>query len=242
MTRRLEFTYGKMIRGAMIVVNPVKKIAVKTHCIVHKFINIQAIQILHNDGYEEAAEFYRKNVKALNEGVTWADQDFKSSNHFYHIKKEKGLYGFSNALAEAKKYHNMAGKFLNVEEDLTKSMFYLGASCHLIQDATVPHHVNNKLLKKHRKFELWIIRRLFSDYSFAIERGTLRYDKIDDYIKNNALVAFDTHEKYDSILELEERYYKISEVILKQAQITTAGFLLDFYENYVKKIYKNSSI
>ena len=32
------------------------------------------------------------------------DQDFKSSNHFFSILvKEKGLYGFSNALLECKK-------------------------------------------------------------------------------------------------------------------------------------------
>lgn len=241
MKRGLEFTYGKMMRGAMIVVNPVKKLAVKTHCIVHKFINIQAIQILHNDGYKEAADFYRKNVKALNEGVTWADQDFKSSNHFYHLRKERGLYGFSNALIEAEKYLNMAQKFLAEGKEVNKALFYLGASCHLVQDATVPHHVNNKLLKKHRKFELWIIRRLFSDYSFAVEKGIIRYDEVKDYIKNNAQIAYDAHEKFRYIEELENRYYNISEVILKQAQRSTAGYLLDFYEKNLKALNNNSS-
>ncbi len=242
MGRKIENTYGRMIRGAMVVANPIKKFAVKTHCIVHKFINIQAVQILNNDGYNEVAEFFRKNIKALNEGVTWADQDFKSSNHFYHIKKEKGLYGFSNALNEALKYHNMAVNFLKEGKDMNKCMFYLGASCHLVQDATVPHHVNNKLLKKHRQFELWIIRRLFNDYSFAVEKDMIRYPNLEDYVKKNALVAFEAHDAYNDVEDVEERYYSISKKILNQAQRSTAGFLLDFYEEHIQNSEKNNSL
>ena len=242
MGRRMEHTYGRMVRGAMVVVNPVKKIAVKTHCIVHKFINMQAVQILNNDGYTEAAAFYKKNIKALNEGVVWADQDFKSTNHFYHITKEKGLYGFSNAMVEALKYYNMSYSQLKDNKDMNLAMFYLGASCHLVQDATVPHHVNNKLLKKHRQFELWIIKRLLNDYSFAVESGVIRYPEIEDYIKENAQVAFDAHEEYDDIFEIEEKYYNISTRILTQAQRSTAGYLLDYFEKNIKnsELYNNS--
>lgn len=231
---KFEFTYGKALQGIMFAVNPLKKLVLKTYCIVHKFINIQAIQILNNDGYVEASNFYKNHIKALNEGVTWADQDFKSSNHFYHVSKGKGLYGFSDALKECKKYHSKAVKYLEIA-DIDKSIYYFGAACHLVQDSTVPHHVNNKLLKKHRSFELWIISKLFTDYSFAVENGTLRYNNIEDYIKHNSLVADETHTKYNSIKDKEERYYKIASTILRQAQITTAGFMLDFYEKYISK-------
>lgn len=233
MKNKIEFTYGRALKGLMFAVNPLKKIVLKTHCIVHKFINIQAIQILNNDGYTEASKFYKKYVKPLNEGVTWADQDFKSSNHFYHVTKGKGLYGFSDALTECKKYYNCAVRFLEAG-DVNKAMFYLGASCHLIQDATVPHHVNNKLLKSHRKFELWIISKLLTDYSFAVEKGTSRYPNLEDYIKSNAKLANSTHTKYFAVQSKEEKYYKMTSVILREAQITTAGFMLDFYENNVK--------
>lgn len=230
---KLEFTYGRALHGVMFAVNPLKKLVLKTHCIVHKFINIQAIQILNNDGYVEVSNFYKNHVKALNEGVTWADQDFKSSNHFYHVEKGKGLYGFSNALTECKKYYDMAIRYLEAG-DINKALFYLGAACHLVQDSTVPHHVNNKLLKKHRKFELWIISKLLNDYSFAIEDGIIRYENLEEYIKNNSRLAYNTYVKYGGIKDREERYFNVASNILTQAQLTTAGFLLDFYEQYIK--------
>ncbi|MDF2880843.1 MAG: phospholipase [Clostridiaceae bacterium] len=225
----IENTYGKALKGIMFAVNPLKKKILKTYCTVHKFIIIQAIEILKNDGYKEEYEFYKKHINSLNDGVTWADQDFKSSNHFYHFSLGKGLYGFSDAMTECKKYYNKSVNFLKAG-DINKGLFYLGAACHLIQDVTVPQHVNNKLLKSHRKFELWIISRLLTDYSFITERGALRYASIEDYIKNNALMANNVYHKYSSILNLNERYSKMATVILKEAQITTSGFLIDFYE------------
>ncbi|WP_298838286.1 zinc dependent phospholipase C family protein, partial [Clostridium sp.] len=161
MKKQFEATYGKTLRGLMVTINPIKKRIMKTHCIVHKFINIQAIEILKNKGYTEVNTFYKYYVKELNKGVTWADQDFKSSNHFYHHITGTGLYGFSNALTEFNKYYKYALKFVEAG-DIRQAMFYFGAACHLIQDATVPQHVNNKLLKNHRNFELWIIGRLMS--------------------------------------------------------------------------------
>ncbi|MEK6264234.1 MAG: phospholipase, partial [Clostridium sp.] len=77
MKKKIEATYGKTLRGIMISVNPIKKKIMKTHCIVHKFINIQAIEILENKGYSEVNSFYKGYIKELNRGVTWADQDFK---------------------------------------------------------------------------------------------------------------------------------------------------------------------
>jgi phospholipase C len=95
---------------------------------------------------------------------------------------------------------------------------------------TVPHHVNNRLLDSHRSFELWIIKRFMSDYSFLIDKGIIRYKTIDDYIKNNALMANNAHLKYLDIEDREERYGKIAATIIKEAQNTTAGLLADYYE------------
>jgi phospholipase C len=114
--------------------------------------------------------------------------------------------------------------------EIDKAMYFLGASCHLVQDMTVPHHVNNRLLDSHRSFELWIIKRFMSDYSFLIDKGIIRYKTIEDYIKNNALMANNAHLKYLDIEDREERYGKIAATIIKEAQNTTAGFLADYYE------------
>jgi phospholipase C len=228
MKEGIEKTYGKALRGMMSAVNPIKKKILKTHCTIHKFINIQAVEILKNEGYIKEHEFFKKYIKSLNEGVTWADQDFKSSNHFYHFSEGKGLYGFSDALTEFKKYYNKALAYSKIK-DIEKSMFYLGSSCHLIQDMTVPHHVNNKLLHSHRNFEMWIIKRFLSDYSFLIDKGIIQYKVVDDYIKNNALFANNIFLKDLNIENKEERYGKMAATIIKEAQNTTAGFLLDYY-------------
>lgn len=228
----VEKVIGTTFRGFFIAVNPIKKKIIKTHCIVHKFINIQAIEILKNENKIEAYEFYRKNIKSINDGVTFADQDFKSSNHFYSVDKGKGLYGFSNALTEFTKYYSKA-KDSNKAGDISESMFYLGAAMHLLQDATVPQHVSNNLLKSHRKFEQWIISRLMSDYCFQAEDGIIRYENVQEYVKNNAKFASETFNKYKDIEDEEQKYYSISTNIIIRAQRTSAGVLLDFYENEV---------
>lgn len=229
----LEKTYGRAVRGVMHAVNPIKKKVLKTHCTIHKFINMQAIEILRNEGYLEEHIFFKENIKPLNEGVTWADQDFKSSNHFYHFSKGKGLYGFSDALTECKRYYGKSLAYMKVNEK-EKAIFFLGAACHLVQDMTVPQHVNNRLLKSHRDFEMWIIKRFMSDYTFLIDKGILRYKTVDDYIKSNALIANNIYLKYMGIEDREERYGKVAAAILKEAQNSTAGFLLDYY-NAIRK-------
>ena len=209
MSNRIEKTYGGAVRGIFIAVNPLKKKFLKTYCTVHKFIVIQALEILKNDGYIE--------------------EHFKSSNHFYHFSMGKGLYGFSNALTECKKYYEKSLHYLD-EGNVETAMFYFGASCHLIQDVTVPQHVNNKLLKSHRGFELWIISKLMNDYSFMANDGVVRYKKLDDYIINNAFLANNTYLKNIGIRDKEERYSNTASAILKEAERTTAGFMVDYYE------------
>jgi phospholipase C len=231
--KKFETTYGKTLKGLMVTVNPIKKRIMKTHCIVHKFINIQSIEILKNEGYSEVNGFYKGHIKELNNGVTWADQDFKSSNHFYHHIKGTGLYGFSNALTEFEKYYKTALKFVEAG-DIKQGLFYFGAACHLVQDATVPQHVNNKLLKSHRNFELWIISKLMSDYSFPILNEIIEHEDIKDYIKNNALFANETYITYANIQDKEDRYKKISTLIVQRAQKTTAGLMLNFYNDINK--------
>jgi phospholipase C len=228
MKNKIEKTYGKALKGLFFAVNPLKKKIIKTHCTVHKFIMIQAIEILRNDGYKEEYSFFRNHIKSLNAGVTWADQDFKSSNHFYHSTKGKGLYGFSDALTECKKYYNKSINYLN-SGDIGMALFFFGSACHLVQDVTVPQHVNNKLLKNHRGFELWIISRLMTDYSFEAKNGAVIYETLDDYIKNNAIMANSTYVKHLNIRSRDERYGKIASTILQEAQRTTAGFMIKYY-------------
>lgn len=230
MEKRLEVTYGKMLRGIFTAINPIKKIIIYTPCTIHKFINNQSIKLLLINGHKEEYLFYKEHINDINKGTEWADQDFKSSNHFYNFKNGKGLYGFSNALAECKKYYIKSINYY-LEGDVKKAMFYLGAACHLLQDSTVPQHVNNKLLKNHREFELWILKRFDQDKRFIENEKIEQYKSLVEYFDSNAALANFTHLKNFSIKDKDIRYGKVATTIIRKAQSSTAGFMLDFYNS-----------
>ena len=233
--RGLENTYGKVLTGMMLAANPFKKMAFKTPCMVHRFINIQAVVILENEGYEDASNFYKTYIKALNEGATWADQDFKSINHFYHNEKKKGLYGFSDGLTEARRYMDKSLFYLE-KGNIQRSVFYLGVFCHLSQDMTVPQHVTNRLLDSHKSYETWIKKKIFAEIDYSVDHGILRFETLDDYIRENAIVANFYAEKFKDIENRDTMYEALSRKMIEVAQTTTAGLLLDYYELYYKNL------
>ncbi|HYE69663.1 MAG TPA: hypothetical protein VEA58_13685, partial [Anaerovoracaceae bacterium] len=51
-----------------------------------------ALSILLNDKYLEEYAFFARYIDEINKGAVWADQDFKSSNHFYNPYKKKMAY------------------------------------------------------------------------------------------------------------------------------------------------------
>lgn len=235
MTDRIEKSYGHIMKSLFYISNPIKKRIIKTYCIIHKHICEQGIIILFNEKYYEEFRLYQKYIDSIKEGVTWADQDYKSSNHFYHYSKGIGLYGFSNALIECNKYYNYAIGYIQAG-DIKKGMFYFGAACHLVQDATVPQHVNNQLLNNHRNFEQWIIIKVQNNiYDFNVNKGIIRYISIDDYIKNNAKKANEIYMKHYDENNLDVRYFHMASECIKLAQITTSGFMIDFYKDLKNK-------
>ena len=207
---RVELTYGRAVKKIMGITNPIKKVLMKTHCITHKFINNNSIQILNNESLYNISIFMKKYMNFINDGVVWADQDYKSSNHFYNIDTLRGLYGFSDLLNEFKKYYRTAMYYLD-KNKIEKCMFYVGVCLHLIQDSTVPQHGSGDLFKEHRTFELWIISKIYDEDKFNIESGVV------SMINKN-------------ISDREIRYMNIACEILRRAHETTAGFLIDIYE------------
>lgn len=230
----LEKTYGKLFRVATIAINPFKKAVMQTECQIHKFINIQALEILKNDDYKEAYLFFSDFITQLNEGVVWADQDFKSSGHFYSLTKNKGLYGNNNALSLALEYYQYALEFWKTE-DTDLAMFYLGATVHLVQDMTVPQHANIKLLDDHRQFENFIKRIYRFTPEFKVDQGGYYVETIEEAIRHNARNAMKVYSKLKSIPDDNVRYYTISKFMLPLAERTTAGCFMRFYKDIVKK-------
>ena len=230
----IEKTYGSFLEYTFTFLNPFKKALINTHCDVHKFINIQALRILKKDNHLDAFKFFTLNISSINKGNHWADQDFKSSSHLYNPHTKKGLFGRMNAMDLAVMYYNKSQK-LWLDGHNEKSMFYFGAAVHIIQDMTIPQHANVKLLDNHRQYENFIKKTYENMDSFKATHGTYVLDTVEEYIGFNARMALKIHKKFKNIKENEVRYYKIASCTLPLAQRTTAGCMLTFYKEMVKK-------
>ncbi|EPY2275789.1 zinc dependent phospholipase C family protein [Clostridium sporogenes] len=226
----LEKYYSYVFKNVIKAVNPVKKRIMKAECMVHKFINTQSVIVLKNDGHMEAYKLMEAYISDINEGVVWADQDLKSSNHFYNPYKNKGLYGNSDAKQECISYYTRA---LNeyFHGDIKNSMFYLGATCHLIQDLTVPQHANVHLLNSHRSYEKWVIRTHILHDEFKIEEGGIYFNSLKQYIDFNSKEAISIYRKHSHVKNRHIRFHIITSMVLTMAQATTAGLMFKFYKD-----------
>ncbi|PYG88524.1 phospholipase C [Ruminiclostridium sufflavum DSM 19573] len=230
MPKIVEYSYGKLFKYTMKAINPIKKAVKTTECFVHKAINTQALIILKNDKKLAQYELFSEYIADLNLGVVWADQDFRSSGHFYNPVKDRGLYGNTNALTLAKNYYAFAISFLN-SCDIKKAMFFLGAAAHLVQDMTVPQHANIKLLKEHHKFEKFVRDKFYEtpDY-FVADKGCYLLS-IEDFITHNSVCAIKANKILSRIEDEEERFSALSRYTVPLAQRTTAGLFMMFYND-----------
>ncbi|MBN3383416.1 zinc dependent phospholipase C family protein [Clostridium botulinum] len=226
----LEKSYSYVFKNVLKAVNPVKKRIMKAECMVHKFINTQSVIVLKNDGHMEAYKLMEAYISDINEGAVWADQDLKSSNHFYNPYKNKGLYGNSDAKQECISYYTRA---LNeyFHGNIKNSMFYLGATCHLIQDLTVPQHANVHLLNSHRSYEKWVIRTHILHDEFKIEEGGIYFNSLKQYIDFNSKEAISIYRKHSHVKNRHIRFHIITSMVLTMAQATTAGLMFKFYKD-----------
>lgn len=224
----IEKLYGDTLKTVLWLVNPVKKIFIKTACEVHIFINNQGFEILKNDGYVDAYNFLTKYKSQLNSGVVWADQDLKSREHFYNPYTMRGLYGCSSSNSLFKKYYSNSIKLWK-EGNREKSVFYLGAALHLIQDSTIPQHANIKLLNNHRSYEKWI-KRVHDNFGYyCVHKNGVYYDDPYKYIEKNSMKSISIYNKYSLIKDRKQKYSNISYKLFPLAQRTTAGCMLNFY-------------
>lgn len=230
---KVEVGYGKTMAIVMNVANPVKKKVIKTTCVIHKLINIKALELIKELGYSKEYMFFSKYIGELNYGAFWIDQDFRSRNHLYYLNYEKGMYGFSNAFTEAEKYFEEAIKEMH-KENLGKSVFYLGTVCHLIQDMTVPHHVIRGKLKEHRAYEQFI-RRKYRNNEFSKIKGKkiIKFKTIGEFIKENAENSYQLYYKLNNYTK-DEKFDIMCNILLERAIETTAGLLISYYNMFLE--------
>jgi len=235
MQGKLERTYGQFLEYLRIAITPFKRIITNVECSIHKFINIQALEIIKNDSFYDAYNFFSDYIVQLNDGVVWADQDLKSLGHFYNPFKGKGLYGNKNAMSLAVEYYNKA--LLNWRNfDVEIAMFYLGAAVHLVQDMAVPQHANIRLLDNHRQYENFIRKTYLFTPSFRVNSGGYYFmRRIEEAITCSARNAIKIYSRLKNIENETKRFYAITKFILPLAQRTTAGCFIMFYKDISKK-------
>jgi phospholipase C len=144
------------------------------------------------------------------------------------------LYGRSNALALAVDYYADA-VWLWKKQDPHKSMFFLGAALHLVQDVTIPQHVNIRLLEDHRQYENFVKRTYQNIDAFQAYQKAYVLSTIENYVKFNARTALKVYKRFRGVSDDEDRYYRITRCTLPLAERTTAGALITFYNNVVNK-------
>lgn len=223
-----EKTYEHLLNTAFNIANPIKKAIIKTQCKVHISINMDALSILKNDKYLKEYNFFNSFISDINKGTVWADQDFKSSNHFYNPTLKRGLYGRKSAMDLVVEYYSNALNLWKYNK-LNDSLYFLGAALHIIQDMTIPQHANIRLLDDHHQYETYVKRTYDYIDDFQIKNGTYLLDSIEDYIRFNAKVAIKIYKKFKTVSDNEERYYRITKCTLPLAKRTTAGAMVLFY-------------
>lgn len=238
MKGRIEKVYGKFIKYVVRIVNPLKKSIIHTECLIHKHIISQALEILKNDGFLDANSFFSDYIAHLNEGAVWADQDFKSLGHFYSPVRRRGLYGSNNALSLALEYYKNAINEWK-KADSEKSMFYLGAAVHIVQDMSIPQHANIRLLDNHRQYENFIKRTYLSTPIYKAHKGGYYISSIEEAVKCSARNAIKIYSRLRDIENDQKRYHTIAKFTLPLAQKTTAGCFMRFYRDVAKPAYLN---
>lgn len=233
---RIENYYGISLRKVLKFLNPFKKLLIKTECEVHIFNNIQSIKLLKKFKYDQEYFFYKKFLKELNEGVVWADQDFKSVNHFYNPYKNKGLFGHSNSLNLTQEYYDKAIYYWQLGLK-RKAMFFLGACVHIIQDLTVYQHVHIRLLDNHRQYENFVKYTYDLVREYRSDKRPIVLNTPKEYVEFNSRIALRIENKYRKIKNRKLRFYYYTLSSLPLAQTTTAGCLLMFLED-LKNNYK----
>lgn len=231
MKSKLESAYSKALTGTFKVISPIKRTIKKTECEVHLYIQENALEILNYHGYNEQYKLFKEYESKINEGLVWADQDFRCYHHFYNPKEKKGMYGYDdNALTIARSYYLKALKYFTLE-DYNNSMFYFGAMCHIIQDLTIPQHAKGKLFDNHRQFELYVRENYRKINKFKCMEEPVILQSVTDYANYNSSNALKIDYLYQNITDLNTKFYLIALKSITLAQKTSAGCMIMFYKD-----------
>lgn len=231
MKKKIENAYATALSSTFKVVNPIKKSIIKTTCEVHLYIQENSMDILLKEGYKKEYKLFKEYLPQINQGLIWADQDFKSYHHFYNPKEGKGKYGYDdNAMTVATSYYNKALEYYMIN-NYERSMFFFGAACHIIQDLTIPQHAKGRLLDNHRQFEVYVKSNYKKIKRFKSHEKPVVLNSIKEYADHNSMQALSIDYMYKNITDINTRFYLTAVKCLTLSQKTTAGCMIMFFED-----------
>lgn len=226
---RIETVYNRILTGIFTLANPIKKTVKRTECKIHICVNYYALGIIFDDGQINKYNLFNAYIDNINEGAIWADQDFRSSNHFYNPNKKKGLFGRKNAMDLALDYYSQAITLWPTNRN--KSMFFLGAAVHIIQDMTVPQHANIKLLGNHRQYESFVKKQYMHFESYSEDLKPYILESVSKYVRFNSRLALKIYDRFKNIKEDEKRFLRTTKCTIPLAIRTSAGLMIMFYND-----------
>lgn len=209
----------------------------RSYCITHQYCNDQALAILQENGFIHEVMLLRVYYEQLQDGVVWADLNWKNIHHFLHPHTRRGFWHFSNAALDYLQCINAAIQYVR-QGCMRQAIFYLGAAAHLVQDMCVPHHAKCQLFDGHKKYEVWVEKHL-PEFSFS-QPGEMHFSNPVRILFENAGTALDLY-SYVSAEAGVKQYKQATEVLLPLANQSTVNLFYYFFTR-VKKIRGVSSL
>lgn len=225
---KIETIYNRVLTSIFTIANPIKKSVKRTECKVHISINLHSLDTLLIDKKIKEYNLFNTYIDHINTGAVWADQDFRSSNHFYNPIKKRGLFGRKSAMDLATDYYSKSIKLW--PKDRKKSMFYFGAAAHIIQDMTVPQHANIKLLDDHHQYETFVKKEYHHSKNYNKDLKPYLLESISDYVRFNSRMALKIHRRFKKIKDDENRFLRITRCTIPLSIRTTAGLMILYYK------------
>lgn len=217
--------------------NPVLQPIDSSCCITHQYCNDQALAILQNNGYIQEAILLGAYYQQLQNGVIWADLNWKNIHHFLHPHTRHGFWHFSNAACDYLEFFTLAIKCAR-QGYVEDAIFYLGAAAHLVQDMCVPHHAKCQLFDGHKKYEQWVEKNL---HNFSYGQGEeIHVANPIGILVKNAATALDLYSYVSAEAQIDQ-YKKATDILLPLANQSTANLFCYFFAR-IKKISGVSSL
>lgn len=208
---------------------PIQRMLDRSGGDTHLFINDQAVNILKYKKSIAVIKLVERYKTYIDLGNLWADKGWKCFAHYYKPDNRNGYFPMVSAVTEGINHFNAA--LHNWEKGkLQKSMFYLGASAHIVQDICVPHHAMGIAFNGHSNFEQWSMENRYL-FKAKKEEGHIYFDSFNNLIINNASCAQGYYHKVSTYNI--NNYMSAAKELLNLAQKSTAC-LFNLFLNSIK--------